>query len=255
MARAHGLMSRLLAFTRGAEAQLEGEGGILKVGFYKPRQGVGDIAGRFSQAVGNAPSWIHRFEQVDPSVTEVARNAGAILDSVGYSVEYLMESDSLAYPKLHLKANFLASGDAWDGLIKRPEWAAVLRAYIVFLAEQKPQSRRSVEISRDGYYPEEVVSAVETLLHNYLAALSAEERDRIVLYLSVGSANMDYRSMVMDGEVMILLSKWSSIQGLLDFLLLAGMCEWPETQAELDALLPPPDGFTRTTAGLFKLSL
>ena len=36
--------------------------------------------------------------------------------------------------------------------------------------------------------------------------------------LRVGSVNMDYRSMVMDGEVMVLLSKWQSLTGMIDFL-------------------------------------
>jgi hypothetical protein len=172
---------------------------------------------------------------MDPSVSAVARDAGAILDSIGYSVEYLAASDSLQHPKMHLKANFLASGDAWDGLIRRPEWAEVLRCYIVYLAKQKMHVKKSWEIPRDRFYPEDISKAAEVLLKNYLKTLDANERERIVLYMSVGSVNMDYRSMVMDGEVMVLLSKWSSIQGLMDFLLLAGMCDWPETLEEMDA--------------------
>ena len=255
MARAHGLMSRLLAFNTGVEAQAGAEGGVLKVGFYHPRQGVGDIAGRFRQGVENTTPWSKQFGRLDPGVVEVARNAGAILDSIGYSIEYLADTDSLQSPKMHLKANFLASQDAWDGLMRRPEWAGVLRSYITFLANQKTTDSRTFEIPREQYYPEEITEGVRGLVRNYLASLDPAQRERVVLYLSVGSVNMDYRSMVMDGEVMILLSKWSSIQGLLDFMLLSGMCDWPETQEQLDALLPPPGGFTRSTAGLMKLAL
>ena len=85
--------------------------------------------------------------------------------------------------------------------------------------------------------------------------LEEGEREQLIYYFSVGSTNMDYRSMVMDGEVQILISNWQALYGLIDFVLLPGLCEWLETTEALDALLPPPGGMTRSTAGLMKLSL
>ena len=85
--------------------------------------------------------------------------------------------------------------------------------------------------------------------------LTPQQREELVFYFTVGSTNMDYRSMVVDAEVMVVLGGWQSVFGYLDFLLLPGMCEWLETTDELDALLTPPGGFTRSMAGLMKLSL
>ncbi len=53
----------------------------------------------------------------------------------------------------------------------------------------------------------------------------------------------------------MLISGWQSLHGFLDFLLLPGLCEWLENTDQLDALLPPPGGFTRGLAGLMKLTL
>jgi hypothetical protein len=80
-------------------------------------------------------------------------------------------------------------------------------------------------------------------------------REQWLGYLTVGSVNMDYRSMVMDGEVMITVSGWGAVVGLMDFVLLVGLCKWIEDQAGLDALLPPPSGTTRKMANLMKLML
>ena len=85
--------------------------------------------------------------------------------------------------------------------------------------------------------------------------LPPEQRDELVYYFTVGSTNMDYRSMVMDGEVQIFISGWQGLIGFLDFMLLPGLSTWVETTEELDALLPPPSGMTRKMAGFMKLSL
>jgi hypothetical protein len=37
-----------------------------------------------------------------------------------------------------------------------------------------------------------------------------------------------------------------------DFFLLVGLTEWPETQAALDRLLPPPGGTTKSMARLLR---
>jgi hypothetical protein len=257
MARAHGLMGRIMAFNDGVRKQIASEGGLLAVGLYNPQQGVGDIAGRFEQASSNAPSWDRDVYGQNDETRKAARGARAFLDSLGYSVRYLAGDDSLASPKLHLKANFLASAVAWDKLNGLPEWGDVVRAYLEYLAKQRP----TVEELGDNTIPEawrdpdRMTEAGQALMRAYVESMTPEEREQVVLYMSVGSVNMDYRSMVMDGEVMILLSHWESLGGVMDFVLLAGLCEWPQTLEELDALLPPPGGFTRSMAGLMRLAL
>jgi hypothetical protein len=43
--------------------------------------------------------------------------------------------------------------------------------------------------------------------------------------------------------------------GALDFTLLAGLCEWPTTPEEVDALLPPPGWLMRKISGFVKIAL
>ncbi|MCH7549738.1 MAG: hypothetical protein IH969_09435 [Candidatus Krumholzibacteriota bacterium] len=59
----------------------------------------------------------------------------------------------------------------------------------------------------------------------------------------------------MNGEVMIVLSGLKSMVGAIDFILLAGLCEWMETPEQVDELLPPPGWFTRKMSGFIKVAL
>jgi len=88
-----------------------------------------------------------------------------------------------------------------------------------------------------------------------VAEAPPEMRDRAMAYLTVGSTNMDYRSMVMDGEVQITVTGWNALNGFIDFLILPGLTEWIDTQERLNELLPPPSGFARKMANLIKLML
>ncbi len=133
--------------------------------------------------------------------------------------------------------------------------ADVVREYVVYLAQQSGEVMANREEPNVRNIPEKLADAWLVVIKGIIDELSPEEHEQLIYYFSVGSTNMDYRSMVMDGEVMVLMSGWQSIFGFLDFILLPGLCEWVETTEELDALLPPPGGMTRSMAGMMKLSL
>jgi hypothetical protein len=255
MARAQGLMSRLVVFRNTMAPELEAANGLFEIGLYAPRQGVGDIAGRLEQGVSLNLPWEDKVYWMDPSVEKVIANAPAQLDSLGYSVTYLATDSIAPEPKLHLKANYFASPLAWDRLTARPEWAGVVRDYISFLAHQsKSRAAEQGRMPDVRAIPTELTQRMLNLVGGFLNDLSAQEREQVILYFTVGSTNMDYRSMVMDGEVQILLSGFASLQGLLDFLVLAGLCEWVETVDELNELLPPYGGINRSLSGFVKLA-
>jgi hypothetical protein len=255
LARAHGLMGRLIVFANLLERELEEQGGLLKVGLYDPRQAVGDIADRMLQAVENVEPWMSRVYPPMPRVERAARDAAAILDSLGYEIRYLTETARDEKPKLHLKAQFMASGPGWERLLARPELGDVLRLYVRYLADNTRGLDEEGEIPDVRRFPEEMADRWSALIRNLLGELEEGERERLIYCFSVGSTNMDYRSMVMDGEVQIFVNGWQGLMGFVDFLLLPGLATWVDTTAELDALLPPPSGFTRGLAGFMKLSL
>jgi hypothetical protein len=258
LARAHGLMGRLIVFSNEMDDEITAREGLLKVGLYAPQQGVGDIADRFRQAAEDPEEWGRRVFSPNPALSAVIADAPAILDSLGYQVKYLSTEESTARPKIHLKANFFASATGWRALHARPELAEVVREYIAYLARQAGDGgdghdREDLPNVRD--IPERLAASWFRLIENLVHDLTPAEREEVLYYATVGSTNMDYRSMVMDGEVMVVLGGWQSLFGFLDFMLLPGLCEWPDTTEELDALLPPPGGVTRSLAGLMKLSL
>jgi hypothetical protein len=255
LARAHGLLGRLIVFSNAMDDILEENGGLLKIGLYAPQQGVGDIASRFRQLDETKVPWVGRVYPENPKANAALQNVDALLDSLGYSIQYLSKGEAEVKPKIHLKANFFASGTAWEKLLTRPELAVILRAHVEYLANQATPKNVQEQQPNVQEYPEALAAGWSSLIHGLLDDLSPGEREEMIYYLTVGSTNMDYRSMVMDGEVQVLLGGWQSLYGFMDFMLLPGLCEWLETTEELDALLPPPSGFIRGMAGLMKLTL
>jgi hypothetical protein len=144
--------------------------------------------------------------------------------------------------KLHLKATFFASAQGWDSLVARPEMLPVLQAYLGQLLRPDPGTfdARSAAAA--------LGEASERLDAGFRASLPEADRERVMYYLLVGSANADYRSMFMDGEASVLLSGWSGVVGLIDFSLIASLSVWIDDLGMLDALLPPPTDFQRAAA-------
>jgi len=260
MARANGLMKRIVVFGNAMDDYMEREGGILRAGLYAPKQSVGDIAGRMRQAVSHGKSgkksWKERVYHLDPAVEAVAQNAATYLAQTAYRPSYLTAKDSLESPKLHLKANFFASARVWDDLMSRPEWAGLLEDYIRYLAlQQGPPAQGDAESRDVRAVPPELKRKLKDLLSSYLAGLTPDQRKEIVCYMTLGSANMDYRSQALNGEVMVTIGGMASLEGVLDFMLLAGLCEWPGTPEAVDALIPPPGGFMRRLSSFIKVAL
>lgn len=75
--------------------------------------------------------------------------------------------------------------------------------------------------------------------------LTPEETARFVQYLQVGSSNMNDRSMLLDGEVVLTIAGLGAQAAVVDFALVCGLATWVERQAQIDALLPSPSALQR----------
>jgi hypothetical protein len=145
-------------------------------------------------------------------------------------------------PKIHLKAQLFASKQAWDKLIARPEWADVIRVQ----ADYRLRSLSGKETMPDLELMKERYDEVGfDLVSSYLAELSEKEKEEIVYYFSVGTQNMNYRSLMMDAEATYLVTYFDALVGVLDFVGMTGLCKWPESREELDEILKPYGGFQR----------
>jgi len=249
MARAHGLFSALLVYQNGLADAIATQGGLLRIGLYAPRVGVGDLAGRLRQGFSTRPPWMDRIAPGNPVAQREAQRVDSTLAAMGITPRYLVAADTTTRPKLHMKANFFISPDVWNKLVLLPEWGPVVRAYIRYLgrAQGDPASRPS---ARD--IPPDLMESQLALIRALEGVLSPDEKARSMAYFTIGSTNMDYRSMFLDGEVQVTMTGWNALPGLMDFIVLLGLCEWPATQEELDRLLPPPGGLTRSIASLLR---
>ena len=238
----HDLFARLIVLQQELGPELELSGGLLKTGIYNPGIPVQDVAGRFSAAYRNArrTPFLRRLFPVDPSVDTILAHASSLIPAAE-SPEPALGARPVS-PKLHLKANFFASREGWDSLLARPELAEVLQAYLGQLLRTDP---RESDVRQSAAA---LAVAGDRLVRDFQATLPLEDRQRVVYFLLVGSANEDYRSMLMDGEASVLLSGWSGVVGLIDFSLIVNLSVWIDDLDMLDALLPPPSPFRRGVA-------
>jgi hypothetical protein len=253
MARVHGLFSALIFFQNQLSSEIKAQEGLLKTGLYTPKVGVGDLAGRIRQARELQEHWLEEIYPKNPAISAVVDSVEQILRNGNYQGTYLVAGDSLGTPKLHMKANLFITESAWYTLISAPEMGPLMREYLVYLARQTGGPAEERQSALDT--PPALKQAVYQLAAAMEQELALKEVQSAFAYFTIGSTNMDYRSMVMDGEVQITVCGWSALSGVMDFLLLGGLCEWVDTQQDLDRLLPPPGSMTRRIANLIRLLL
>jgi hypothetical protein len=243
MGIAHELFARLIVIQQELGVELDAVGGLLKTGIYNPGVNTEDAIARFSSAYRNArrTPFLRRLFPTDASLDTLLVHA---MELAPPPADPLLAPPTppKQMPKLHLKASFFASRDAWDLLIRRPEFTHVLEAYLA-------QLMRGPSDSSDVMVPATALTQASAVLADaFQRSLTEEQRRQLVYYMMVGSANQDYRSMFMDGEAMVLLSGWSGVVSLIDFALLINLSVWIDDLEMLDALMPPPSGFQRGVA-------
>jgi len=245
MGLTHDLFARLIVLQQTFGPEFDEAGGLLKTGIYNPSMSVDDVYGRLIAAYQNGLGTpvMRRLYPLDTAVDSALKQMVSMAPRrAAGDLSGLGTMDSIR-PKLHLKANFFASREGWDKLTSSPELAPVYRSYVAQLLQ--PDTVSTIA----GREASRALSATsQRLFESFDAQLSAEERERVVYYLLVGSANEDYRSMFLDGEASVLLSGWFGVVSLLDFTLLLNLSVWVDDLDLLDALLPPPSGIQRRIA-------
>jgi hypothetical protein len=255
MSRAQETLGRAVVAASIFEEELARVGGLLKVGLYNSTLAVGDVPRKlqaFTSKLETTP-WLRDLYGFHPdAVAEVGGEAMALMEG-GYAHEY-PEGGVMSPPKLHMKANYFATREAWDGLLSAPEVGTSLRIYFHELAE------RNRALSRGEYRPYRIMSDVllppsRQILLRYGLRMSPEERSRVALFFAVGSHNQNNRSLVLDGEVALVVAGWSALFGLPDFLVIAGLSEWIDDLDELEALFPSYRGIKRRISRMIRIAV
>ena len=245
----HDLLSRVLALRRALGPAIDQAGGAYRLGIYDPVITVDDVSGRVAalrRRLADTP-FLRDLYAFCPATLAVLDSAEAIVGQPPLPVT----GDSGDRPKLHFKGFLYVSREAWARLIGGPAMAVGMRAY---LEGRGRQLREGI-----GVEEEAMAAALQRVgaaaINSLLDTLALGERPRWTFFLMVGSANENYRSMLMDGEAMVLVSGWTALYAVPDLVLLTGMATWIDDQAELDRRLPRPGGLARFAGRVFRMGL
>jgi hypothetical protein len=214
----------------------------LKVGLYDSELPVNDVPpklGAFLSTLESTP-WLRELYGFHPDVIDRLEEAAATIESP----EPFQVMDDGRAPMLHIKANYFATQEAWDQLLSRPEVGLPLEIYFRELA------RRNRALAQGDYMDYRVMAdnllpPTRAILREYAADLTPETRARLAIFFSIGSHNQNTRSMVLDGEVALVVSGFSALFGLPDLLIISGLSEWIDDLDELETLFPDYDGIQR----------
>ncbi|HUP88456.1 MAG TPA: hypothetical protein VM100_03865, partial [Longimicrobiales bacterium] len=241
LSRGEEMLSRILTARQILAHHIASTGGQLRIGLYSPSFEVTNIPAKLQavQETFEKNVWLRDLFGFPASVykdladlSNASRNLSMKSSSPAREFEY----DPI--PKLHLKANFLASAEAWK-LMTRPEWGAFSWEYVQQRIAQVQTRRAAVGSFEDIAEP--FIDVGGPVVKDWLSKLPADERARVMFYTVMGSQNQNYRSMVVDGEIGFVVSGWPSVIPYLDLISLIGQSKWVDTQEELHALLPPHD--------------
>lgn len=243
----HDLFARLIVVQQELGPELEAAGGMLKTGIYSPGLGVLEVEARFGAAYrnGRRTPFMRRLFPISPELEAMLTGLSQATPDSG--AVRLAEPLS---PKLHMKAGFFATREGWDSLISRPEMAGVFAAFMALTDPDGRTQDMSMEERSDL-----ISASSQALVEAFTRSLTPEARSHVAYFLMLGSANMDYRSMLMDGEAAVLVSGWSSVVALIDFSLVMNLSVWIDDLALLDDLLPPPSGFQRAVGRMVRPAL
>ncbi|MEJ2503574.1 MAG: hypothetical protein P8177_09740, partial [Gemmatimonadota bacterium] len=137
MSRAQELLARGVVLDQIFSRPLARSGGLFKVGLYNPPGTAGDTPSRMKALVHTLEEtpWLRDLQGLTPETVAAIDALADDLIAEGFDRTYWVESEDTV-PRLHLKAHFYATAEAWDGLLGRPEARSVLLAYYRAAAEQ-----------------------------------------------------------------------------------------------------------------------
>lgn len=255
MSQAQENLSRLVVAAQVLRDEIEGQGGLLKVGLYASGLSVGDIPGKMRALLDNldATPWLRDFYGFHPLVLDAIEAEAVALVQNGFDRPYQVDQ-KFETPKLHMKAHYFATREAWDGLLSRPDLGPVLLAYFREMALQNVALANG-EYRDYRHFTESVLPYAHSVIVDYVSQLSPTDRTRVAQFFTIGSQNQNNRSFALDGEVALVVTGWSAVFGLPDFFVIAGLCHWVEDIEEFEELFPRYRGLQRRISRLIRIAV
>lgn len=249
--RSRELLWRFIVASRVFEDELRRRGGMLKVGLFNSALPVTNIPAKVLgvRRTLQQHAWLHDLFDFPPSVYTGLEALAAQYAAVPFPVPDSTDFEYRRYPQLHMKANFIASREAWR-VMAQEEWVDFTRQYVPRRMAQV--NSRGMAVQSFGEHPEPLIDVGEDVVRRWYDGLPVAQRERVVFFTLLGSANQNDRSFTSDGEIVIALSNWPAVIPYLDLLSIIGQSRWVETTEELDALLPPRSMVLTRVAHWFK---
>ena len=253
MIRSRELLWRFIMAERTFGDVIAREGGLLKVGLYASEIPVSNVPGKILavRATLSQHPWLRELFGFPASVytglEEIAATFGALPTPRREGPEF----EARSRPLLHLKANFLASREAWS-VMARTDWVDLTREFVPLRMSQLQAPGAAVATFGDTAAAR--IDVGGTVVQRWYDDLAPADRDRVVFYTLIGSANQNDRSMVSDGEASLLMAGWPSVTATIDLISLIGQSRWIDDPAELDRLLPRRNSTFTRIAHWFKFA-
>jgi hypothetical protein len=255
LGRSQELLYRLILAQDLLRDELAAAGGLLRVGIFSPQREVTDIAGKFAAVVAALDTipWIRELYDFRPSVYAAFAEVSDSLSRFSVPAPAAGEFQYEPVPKLHMKVNFFASKEAWEGLMSNSEWAPVMSEYVRFRAAQV--LRRPEALSGFTGSPEATIDVGGHMVRSWLDKLDPATKERVVFYSVMGSQNQNNRSMVTDGEVAFVTSQWPAVVPYMDLVAVVSQSRWFQDPEELAELLPEYTEWRRRLGRWIKIAL
>jgi hypothetical protein len=238
MARTWDLFTRLLEVQLGLRDRLRERRGDLRVGFYQRQSRLDDPAGLMREVADGLEREPWLVDEM--SLARASASMRAFADSIDkHPVDFgqtIQDTLSRA-PRFHAKTQLFLTGPAFRGLLDNRQlrplaWSSVLPT----MGVQLPMDSVGMPLGSDE------------LMDLAARAAAGLSPDSVAMFLTVGSQNKDLRSMLLDGEIKATVAGPKALIGLLEFVQIMGLSRFPESQAELETLMPPWSERTRRLA-------
>jgi hypothetical protein len=234
MARTWDVFSRLLEVQLALRTTLETREGDLRVGFYQRHARLDDPPALLREVADGLERIPWLVEEMD--LAGASAEMRRLADSVARRPLPLgaVVRDTLSRaPRLHAKMQLFMTAPAWRGLLGERRLRPLVSAEVLpTFGLQLPMDAAGVPLGSDELMSLAARAAAGLPTGNDGDAGAA-------MFLTVGSLNKDLRGMLLDGEVNAVVAGPKALLGLLEFVHVLGLSRFPETQDELNALMPP----------------
>ena len=239
MARAHDVLTRMLALRDSLAPVIRESGGDLRIGLFAAQAPAGDAAGRLREVrAGLARNpWIRQVIPFDDNTLAVLDRVERETSTDGRDATDMAQDEKANPPQPHRKTQVVARPEAIAALLRQPGWDDILAEAM------RVQSRQTASFAEQLGAAQPAVDTAATrradeMMRGYEASISEAERKRVSFYFAEGSHNMDDRGLALDGEATLIVSGPQASAGLVDLFYMMARTTWIDRAAELERLLP-----------------